>query len=153
MPPKNKYWKDHEARFVANVVQETAALPTRKRKKNYPKGASPPQSESDGEEDTQKTFVKLYYKWNVHMTQRISGLIVTIQRTQLKSKARRIMTNVWRRVKRSESLNYLLVFDYCLSATSHINTLPQTDKDVSARQSIWFWVYEAEEESSQLELF
>ena len=55
MPPKNKYWKDHEARFVANVVQETAALPTRKRKKNYPKGASPPQSESDGEEDTQKT--------------------------------------------------------------------------------------------------
>lgn len=47
MPPK--YWKDAEAAFVAKV-QETAAVP-RKRKKNYPKGASP---ESDSDEDTQK---------------------------------------------------------------------------------------------------
>eukprot|EP00956_Cyclotella_meneghiniana_P045790 scaffold384646_cov106-Cyclotella_meneghiniana.AAC.1 len=54
MPPK--YWKEQEAGFVAKVLQETAALPTRKRKKNYPKGASPPQSESESEsdEDTQR---------------------------------------------------------------------------------------------------
>eukprot|EP00956_Cyclotella_meneghiniana_P018488 scaffold30822_cov20-Cyclotella_meneghiniana.AAC.1 len=39
MPPK--YWKDHEAAYVANVVKETAALPSRKRTKKLPKGASP----------------------------------------------------------------------------------------------------------------
>ena len=44
MPPK--YWKDHEAAYVANVVKETAALPSRKRTKKLPKGASP-------EKDTQ----------------------------------------------------------------------------------------------------
>jgi len=51
MPPK--YWKEQEAGFVAKVLQETAALP-RKRKKNYPKGASPPPPESESDEDTQR---------------------------------------------------------------------------------------------------
>jgi hypothetical protein len=52
MPPK--YYKEQEAAYVAKVLQETAALPTRKRKPKYPKGASPPPPESESDKDTQR---------------------------------------------------------------------------------------------------